>query len=278
MHYHQNFKSRSDAHLLKWMNTVETAVDQLFYCQSSAKAQKKSNILFWNQSSGISWKQNCQKRKLCSDREGQIKMLLRSTRCTLVCSSTLNCLLTHNKYLTIKVRWKSFMGSPLVCSSTLNWEMTKLKMWKTRQIPEMCEKTLIAAHVHKIMFSVAFSSEGNVFLFFSIINMYRRSSWLTTSSPFCSQLWKRRQTNLISILCWSIVTCPSPWLWKRETFLHRPEVVEDSKKCYLPCLDDLQSTWWPAISKFLTVVTGELLLFHLIWFHRVPKNLIYWIR
>ena len=48
MHYQQNFKSRSDAHLLKWMNTVETAVDQLFYCQSSAKAQKKSNILFRN--------------------------------------------------------------------------------------------------------------------------------------------------------------------------------------------------------------------------------------
>ena len=95
MHYQQNFKSRSDAHLLKWMNTVETAVDQLFYCQSSAKAQKKSNILFWNQSSGISWKQNCQKRKLCSDREGQIKMLLRSTRCTLVGSSTLNCLLSR---------------------------------------------------------------------------------------------------------------------------------------------------------------------------------------
>ena len=86
MHYQQNFKSRSDAHLLKWMNTVETAVDQLFYCQSSAKAQKKSNILFWNQPSWISWKQICPKRKQCSDKEGQIKMLLRSTRFTLVCS------------------------------------------------------------------------------------------------------------------------------------------------------------------------------------------------
>ena len=62
-----------------------------------------------------------------------------------------------------------------------------------------------------------------------------------------------------------------------KTFLQRPEVVEDSRKCYLPCLDDLQSTWWPAISKFLTVVAGEL-LFHLIWFHRVLKNLIFWIR
>ena len=113
MHYQQNFKSRSDAHLLKWMNTVETAVDQLFYCQSSAKAQKKSNILFWNQPSWISWKQICPKRKQCWDKEGQIKMLLRSTRCTLVCSSTLNRLLTHNKYLTIKVRWKSFMRYPL---------------------------------------------------------------------------------------------------------------------------------------------------------------------
>ena len=46
IHYQQNFKSRGDAHLLKLMNTVETAVDQLFYCQSSAKALKKSNILF----------------------------------------------------------------------------------------------------------------------------------------------------------------------------------------------------------------------------------------
>ena len=130
IHYQQNFKSRSDAHLLKWMNTVETAVDQLFYCQSSAKAQKKSNILFWNQPSGISWKHICPKRKQCSDREGQIKMLLRSTRCTLVCSSTLDWLLTHNKYLTIKVRWKSFMGSPLVCSSTFNSEISKRETWK----------------------------------------------------------------------------------------------------------------------------------------------------
>ena len=46
IYYQQNSKSRGDAHLLKLMNTVGTAVDQLFYCQSSAKAQKKSNILF----------------------------------------------------------------------------------------------------------------------------------------------------------------------------------------------------------------------------------------